>query len=167
MRNGDQIERAGNRLSSYRPELRNRDELVRKVMAATLADERKNIAGLAWKYLFAWSDRQLIRGVAISFSLALLVFFAGQQYILVNRIIDLEKRVVNINTDQIIERQANRHSAASLMISGREISSENDSITVSGDDLRSLIDSYLELQQAYDLIARKYREANPGTKSNL
>lgn len=159
MENKEKLDRINDRLESFSPELDTREEIIRNVMDFT--SERNKASGIKslTDLLFGWTDKLWIRGGLITASMALVFVFAIQQFTIVNRIGQLETRMVKSNTEQIIRQQGEGvllNSVIMQKIGESEFRDSRDSVTVADKDLRDLINSYSELQSRYEDLKREH-----------
>ncbi len=156
MKRENQINDLFNKLGSYSPKPQERGDIIRSVMEATSNDENKKGFNLIIYYLFGWTDYLLVRRVLGSVSLIIIAVFIIQQVIIINRIDNLEYRMVESNTKQLLEhQQKNVIINSAIMTLGKE-NGVVDSIQVADKDLRSLIDSYTSLQKQYEDLQEAY-----------
>ena len=107
-------------------------------------------------YLFGWTDYLWVRRGLVTVSIALVFSFVFQQFSIVNKVGQLEDRMVESNTEQLIRQQGEHVLLNSVIM--KEIGEKNfpDSLMVADKDLRELIDSYSELQRRYQELKREH-----------
>lgn len=145
-------------LARVNPELKKRNEVIRNVMESTAPDK----PGIRFiSYLFGWTEYPLVRKSAIALSVIVVSVFMFQQVVIMNRIGNLEDRMVQSNTEQLLKHHENNVMINSALLMSGEQSESIDSILVADKDLRILVNSYLRLQkqnqdlQDYYLGSRK------------
>ena len=82
--------------------------------------------------------------------------FVLQQFIIVDRIGQLENRMVESNAEQIVKQQGDNVLFNSTFMSDVQEDDIRDSIMVSDKDLNALINSYTELQRQYQDLKRDH-----------
>ena len=95
----DEINDLFNKLGSYSPLPQERGDIIRSVMEATSNDENKKGFNLIMYYLFGWTDYLWVRRGLVTVSIALVFSFVFQQFSIVNRVGQLEDRMVESNTE--------------------------------------------------------------------
>jgi hypothetical protein len=103
-------------------------------------------------YIFGWTDIIWLRKTLALASLIIVLAFIIQQLFVVDRINKLEKRMISINTEKILEYQRENVIVNSVIMEQPETSLLADSIKVSTDDLLNLLREYKELQYRYEKI---------------
>lgn len=143
-------------LHSYSPELNNKDELIRGVMESTNESYSRPILDRIIELLFGWTDSLWARRGFAAISMTVVFVFVLQQFIIVDRIGQLESRMVESNAEQIVKQQGDDVLFNSFLMSNEEEDNFRDSIMVSDKDLNALINSYTELQRQYQDLKRDH-----------
>ncbi|HKL67109.1 MAG TPA: hypothetical protein VJ877_04395 [Bacteroidales bacterium] len=143
-------------LKYRKPDFKGREKLIDSIMDAT-AD--KEFTG-SWQ-IYRWTDITWLRRSLSIASVIIVILFAGQQFIVLKRVNQLESRIMNVSTDEILEQQRKNVIANSLVIEDNELSLNDDSIYVAKEDLMKFARDYRELRKKYeDLI----RSGNSGSR---
>lgn len=143
------------KLASVNPELKKRDELIKNVMEDT--DPAKS--GISFiSYVFGWTEYPLVRKSAIALSVIVISIFMFQQAVIMNRIGNLEDRMVESNTEQLLQHHEKNVMFNSALLMSGDQSESLDSIIVADKDLRILVNSYLRLQKQNQDLQNSYLE---------
>jgi len=156
MRSEKQVNELFDKLRSHNPELKERDAMIRNIMDDTSEKVRDKGINPVLNFLFGWTDHLWVRRGLVTISLALVFVFVFQQFRIVNRIGQLENRMVESNTEQIVRQQGEHVLMNSVIMKEFEESEFGDSLLVADKDLRELIISYSELQQRYKELKREH-----------
>jgi hypothetical protein len=163
MKAKEKLDKIYSRLNSYSPEPLEKDALIRNVMDMTSEPGSNKLISLIMNILFGWAEILWIRRGFIAISAGLIFAFIFQQFSIVSRIGQLESRMVESNTEQLIRQQGEHVLLNSVIIKEMEEDQLQDSIMVSDKDLRDLINSYSELQSRYqDLLRKNYSQQFDG-----
>lgn len=138
--------------------IENRYELRENIMAR-INDQRRFL-----DYLFGWTDIVWLRRSLAFASVLIVMLFGIQQVFMTRRIEELEKRMISINTDKVLEYQRENVIANSVLFSDRGKNKLNDSINVATGDLLDLVKSYRSLQTKYEEMLNKARTDNLSNK---
>lgn len=138
------------KLRANKPGIENRHELRESIMDR-LSNQKSFIdLFLGWTEI-GW----LRRSLAIT-SVFLVLFFGVQQLYMSKRIEKLEKRMISINTDGILQYQRKNVIANSVLFTDIDRRDLADSMKVATGDLLDLVKSYRELQLRYeDMLDKK------------
>jgi len=167
MKDKEKISEITEKLTSYNPGLDNRDDLIRNVMESSSATKMPFKVGRLLDFLFGWTDILWIRRGLVTLSVALVFVFVFQQFSIFNRIGQLENRMVESNTEQIIRQQGEQVLLNSVLMQEIRETEFSDSVMVADKDLRELINSYSELQSRYhDLKSELYSQQFSGKNKN-
>ncbi|MGM0463403.1 MAG: hypothetical protein ACQEQW_01970 [Bacteroidota bacterium] len=131
--------------------MRDRDELSEGVM------KRISCRKSGMDYVFGWTEIVWLRRSMTVASVLIVILFAVQQLFITKRIEKLEKRMISINTDKVLEYQRENVIANSVLFTGPDRKDMNDSIKVATGDLLDLVKSYRSLQAKYEEILNKAR----------
>lgn len=141
------------KLAGVSPELKNRDELIRNVMENT----NPAMTGISFiSYVFGWTEFPFVRKAAIALSVIVVSVFMFQQVVIVNRIGNLEERMVESNTEQLLQHHENSVLINSALLMSGNQSESIDSILVADKDLRILVNSYMRLQKQHQDLQNSY-----------
>ena len=133
-------------LRKHKPEIEYRESMKDSIMQNIKSRKRKI------DYIFGWTDIIWLRKTLALASLIIVLAFIIQQLFVVDRINKLEKRMISINTEKILEYQRENVIVNSVIMEQPETSLLADSIKVSTDDLLNLLREYKELQYRYEKI---------------
>ena len=159
MKAKEKLDKINARLASYNPEPENRDEMIRNVMDLTSESERKPVIEQLVSMIFGWTDTLWVRAGLVTVSTCLVLVFVFQQFSIINRIGQLENRMVESSTEQIIRQQGEHVLLNSVLMKELGESQFQDSVLVADKDLKNLINSYSELQSRYqDLLRESYSQ---------
>lgn len=144
------------RLRIYRPEIVDREELKASIMQKTGKRTRQV------DYIFGWTEIGWLRRSLSVASILIIGLFVGQQLFVIDRINNIEERMVSFNTDKILQFQRENVILNSLILEDPEVSHLADSISVSTYDLMQLLRDYRELQNKYEKMqgSRKWQDLN-------
>ncbi len=138
------LDRLISQLRRHEPAIEYRESLQDTIMKNIRSRKRKI------DYVFGWTDIIWLRK-SLAFASFIIVFaFVIQQLFVVDRINKLEKRMISINTEKILEYQRENVIVNSVIMKHQDASQLTDSINVSTDDLLNLIREYRELQYRYE-----------------
>lgn len=164
MKSEKQINELFEKLGSFEPGPQERVNIIRNVMDATSNNVREKGFDFILHYLFAWTEYLWVRRVMGSVTIIIIALFINQQVIIVNRIDNLEYRMVESNTLQLLKHQQQDVLINSAILTSGEETGIVDSILVADKDLRSLIDSYTSLQKQYHDLEDAYSRQNTGKR---
>lgn len=144
------------RLRMYRPEIVDREELKASIMQKAGKRTRQV------DYIFGWTEIGWLRRSLSVASILIIGLFVGQQLFVIDRINNIEERMVSFNTDKILQFQRENVILNSLILEDPEVSHLADSISVSTYDLMQLLRDYRELQNKYEKMqgSRKWQDLN-------
>jgi len=160
-----------NKLKGFSPEIRGKDFHVQKIMDRTISISRERNS--IYNFIFGWSNILWLRRSLAAASIFIVSLFVFQQFVIVNRIGSLEKRMVEINTENILENQKENVIVNAAIFRITDETNLTDSIKVARKDLRSLVGSYRDLLKRYneleDEIRHQRGEAliSPGSDNNI
>lgn len=140
------------RIRSHNPGLEDRKELIDSIMSATGKDNSRN-----WQ-VYNWTEIAWLRRSLSIASVIIVLFFCGQQVLMTNRIDKLEKRMISINTDNILQYQRENVMANSVLYRDADRKTLADSIKVATDDLLDLVKSYRDLQLKYENVQNEAKQ---------
>jgi hypothetical protein len=143
-------------LNSFRPEFDDKAQIIRSVMEATSKSYSRPFLNRIIELLFGWTDSLWARRGFAAISMTAVFVFVLQQFIIVDRIGQLENRMVESNTEQIVKQQGDNVLFNSTFMSDVQEDNIRDSIMVSDKDLFALINSYNELQRQYQDLKRDH-----------
>lgn len=138
-------------LRVFEPRLKDREELREGVI------KRINGRRRGMDRVFEWTEIVWLRRSMTLASVLIVVLFAVQQLFMTKRIEKLEKRMISINTDKVLEYQREKVIANSVLFTEHERKNMNDSIIVATGDLLELVKSYRSLQAKYEEILDRAR----------
>ena len=156
MRKREKLDKIVGGLNSYRPELDDKDVIIRGVMESTSESYSRPLLDRIIELLFGWTDSLWARRGFAAISMTAVFVFVLQQYIIVDRIGQLENRMVESNAEQIVKQQGDNVLFNSTFMSDVQEDDIRDSIMVSDKDLNALINSYTELQREYQYLKREH-----------
>ncbi|MDX2413848.1 MAG: hypothetical protein QNK33_01535 [Bacteroidales bacterium] len=156
MKREKQVNELFDKLGSYKPEVKNREDLISGVMASTSGRRDVWNINIFLNNLFGWTEYLWVRRTLASVSIVLIALFVTQQVIIIKRIDSLEYRMVDSNTKQLLEHQQKNIIINSAIMTKGEEDRVVDSILVADKDLRSLIDSYTSMQKQYEDLQDAY-----------
>ncbi len=154
----EELDRILEKLRAHRPVIENRYELRENVMARIKGQRKFS------DYFFAWTDIVWLRRSMALASVIIVILFGIQQVFMTKRIEKLEKRMISINTDKVLEYQREKVIANSVLFTDLDRKDMNDSIKVATGDLLDLVKSYRSLQAKYEEILNKARTDNQENK---
>lgn len=165
----EKYEKLINNIRKIQPILDQKEKLVDDVMDKLRHTGSKVITRGFFDFIFAWADKMWIRRSMAMASFLLITVFLFQQFMIINRIGDLEIRMVNGTSDDFNRYLIQKGSTGSVlrMISEEEMA--GDSLFIAERDLIDLIRSYKDLQEKYEelenlVIDRKYLQGMPEDK---
>jgi hypothetical protein len=132
----------------HRTEIGERDQLVESILQKT-GRRRMQV-----DYFFGWTEIGWLRRSLSIASILIIGIFVGQQLFVIDRIKNIEERMVSFNTDNILQFQRENVILNSLILADPEAGHLADSINVSTNDLMQLLRDYRELQYRYEKISR-------------
>ncbi len=143
-------------LRMYRPEIAGREELKESILQKTVKKTRQV------DYIFGWTEIGWLRRSLSIASILIIGLFVGQQLLVIDRINNIEERMVSFNTDKILQFQRENVILNSLILEDPEASHLSDSISVSTYDLMQLLRDYRELQHKYEKMqgSKKWQDLN-------
>lgn len=147
----EELDKIKEHLRAYQPQMRDRDELRDDVM------KRISCRKSGMDYVFGWTEIVWLRRSMALASVLIVILFGIQQVFMTKRIEKLEKRMISINTDKVLEYQREKVIANSVLFTDLERKDMNDSIKVATGDLLDLVKSYRSLQTKYEEILKKAR----------
>ena len=120
-------------------------------------------------FIFAWTDILWIRRSLASASFILISLFLFQQFMIIDRIGELEIRMIDGTHDEFNNSSMQNESTRSALKMMFEAGMAGDSIIIAEKDLIELIKAYRDLQQRYEeleniIIERKNLQGMPGDK---
>ena len=158
----EELDRILKHLKLKEPEIENRESLREEIMHR-ISNKSKRLG-----YLFGWTEVVWLRRSLATASVVIVILFILQQLHVVNRIDQLEKRVLSFNTDKILEYQREDVIVNSVLMSSEEMTLLTDSINVSKYDLLNLIREYRDLQAKYEqIVGSKINERSIPNKQKL
>lgn len=158
--------RITDRLHKFEPELDNRNDIIRNVMESAV-NKKPFLPDRILTLLFGWIDYVWVRRVFGTASLAIVLVFLFQQASIMSRIGDLEQRMVESNTHNLLMYQGENVKLNSILLKETGGIGFQDSILVADRDLKELIESYIELQKRYGELQKKIRLREASVKSKL
>ena len=157
-----ELDRILKHLKLKEPEIENRESLREEIMHR-ISNKSKRL-----DYLFGWTEIVWLRRSLATASAVIVILFILQQLHVVNRIDQLEKRVLSFNTEKILEYQREDVIVNSVLMSSEEMTLLTDSINVSKYDLLNLIREYRDLQAKYEqIVGSKINERSIPNKQKL
>ena len=157
MNNPDKYSQIIKALRSNRPGLSDKEKLTDDIMKRIQSSEDKTtFHQKLGNYLFGWAYHSWIRGVMTAAAVLFIGIFITQQIIITKRISNLEKQLIRtVNTLNNHEPDLGiMHKVLLNMVARDRI--KEDSITISTSDLEELLNSYLELQDNYEILKQTY-----------
>ena len=160
-----------NRLKGFAPEIRDKEFHIQRIMDRTMINSRKGNS--IYDFIFGWFNILWLRRSLAAASVFIVLFFVFQQFVIVTRIGSLEKRMIEINTENILENQKENVIVNAAMFRITDEFNFTDSIKVAQKDLKSLVGSYRDLQKRYNELQDEIRyqkgEAlvNPGSDNKI
>ncbi|MBS0010921.1 MAG: hypothetical protein KFF49_05905 [Bacteroidales bacterium] len=139
-----ELDRIIGHLRLFEPQIPEKESLKNKIM------EKAGIGKEKSDYFFGWTKIVWLRRSLAVASVLITGIFIGQHLLLVNRINDLEKRMIGFNTEKILEYQRQNVLINAKIIKDYGLSLHPDSIKVSTGDLLNLINEYRELKTKYE-----------------
>ena len=139
-------------LKGNKPVLVNKEKLTENIMRRIQVPvEKYTFHKKLTNYLFGWTEIGWIRGTMAIAATVFIGFFIIQQLAITDRINTLEKQLIKtVNTINTQEPELGIMHKVLLNIVAKD-QMAGDSITISRSDLESLLNSYLELEQNYDI----------------
>jgi hypothetical protein len=153
MKEEDRYTKIVEALKRHQPVLSDRERMADRVMERILgSEERPAFRGKIGNYLFGWVDHGWTRRAMTVAAVLIIGIFVIQQISIKKKMNELEARLVTV------ARQMNHaepgmgimQKALLKMVAREEAGS--DSITVSRSDLEELLNSYMELQDNYEIL---------------
>lgn len=155
----DKLDRIFSRLNLYKPEPEDRADLIRNIMDKTSEPYSDGSIEKLINVLFGWTEILWVKRGLVTVSMALVFVFVFQQFSISSRIGQLENRMVESSTEQLIRQQGENVLLNSVIMKEMQEGQIQDSVKVSDKDLRDLINSYSELQRRYqDLLKENYAQ---------
>ncbi|MDX1283766.1 MAG: hypothetical protein R3182_02075 [Draconibacterium sp.] len=144
-------------LKNNSPVLSDKEKLTDEIMKRIQKDPVKiTIQERLDNFLFGWVDSFGLRLAMATVTVFLIGFFVVQQVVIQNRLNSLEKQLVKtVNTINGQESEPGMMQKVMLKMALREQLQE-DSITVSVDDMDEFLNSYMELLEDYESIKRNF-----------
>lgn len=155
MNTENKLTRLNKSMKSYKPELEDRDELINNVISTISEKPELLLIERVSEMLFGWTDSLWLKRSLLTLSFLLVFVFLFQQFSIVNRIGQLENRMVESNTEQIIRQQGEYVLINSVLRNELGENDLRDSIMVADKDLRDLINSYSELVKRYENLKQE------------
>ncbi len=157
-----ELDRILKHLRLKEPEIENRESFREEIMYR-ISNKSNRL-----DYLFGWTEIVWLRRSLATASVVIVIIFILQQLHVVNRIDQLEKRVLSFNTEKILEYQREDVIVNSVLMSSEEMTLLTDSINVSKYDLLNLIREYRDLQAKYEqIVGSKINERSIPNKQKL
>lgn len=148
----EELDKILRRIRESKPGMESRYELRESIM------EKVNKRANYLDYFFGWTDVGWLRKSLAFASVIIVLFFCGQQVFMTNRIDKLEKRMISINTDNILQYQRENVMANSVLYRDADRKKLADSIKVATDDLLDLVKSYRDLQLKYENVQNEAKQ---------
>lgn len=139
-----ELEKILKQLRLYKPRPDERDLLRENIMQQI----RRKDSGI--NYFFGWTEIIWLRRSMSVAAVLIIGLFIIQQAFVVGRIDELEKRMVNINTENILDYQRENVMLNSILLEEEVEGVYDDSLKVASDDLLDLVRSYRDLQKKYE-----------------
>ncbi len=156
MKAEEKLEKINARLASYDPEPDNRADMIRNVMDLTSGKGSTPLIEQFINIIFGWTEILWIRAGLVTVSTCLVFVFVFQQFSIINRIGQLENRMVKSSTEQIIRQQGEQVLLNSVIMKEIGKGEVKDSLMVADRDLQELINSYSELQRRYNDLKKEH-----------
>jgi hypothetical protein len=165
----EKYEKLINKLRNNQPVMEGKDEFTDSVMDGIRQGVSGNSGRKYLDFIFGWADKVWIRRSLSTISFLLVTVFLFQQFIIIDRIGDLESQVVGGTYDEFDNSPSRNENTRSVMRVMFEMGMAGDSIIVAEKDLIELIRSYRDLQRRYEelentIIERKNLQGMPGDK---
>ncbi len=151
-----ELDKIKEHLRAFEPQLEDREELKEGVI------KKISSSKIELDYFFGWTDIVWLRRSLAVASVSIVMFFCVQQVFVARRIDSLEKRMISINTDKVLEYQREKVIANSVVFTDLDRKNLNDSIKVATGDLLDLVKSYRSLQAKYESMLDKEKTGGLG-----
>lgn len=140
------------RLKKVEPVLEDKEQLTNKIMSSiSKVPKTSETQEKMFYFFFGWVRNPWMRLAMASITILFLVVFSYQQFIIGKRISSLEYQL-SMTENVSKTEEAGMAISQRVMIKILSRTQEDDSITVSKDDLEKLLNSYLELQENYESL---------------